>query len=102
MSEMGLAQFLDRVSEEQHLQERLRQCSAQDAAEMAEKLGYQVRIGDLLRYESRAFAWQLTDAEYELVARLVRPRRHWWQCCWPDVEETGRAAPQGNSSAVPD
>ncbi len=58
-----------------------------EAAELARELGHSVRVGDLLRYESRAFAWQLTDAEYELVVRLVRPRRHWWQLCWPQVAD---------------
>jgi len=41
-------------------------------------LDLQMRVGDVLSYESRAFAWQFCDEEYELVARLVRPRRHWW------------------------
>ena len=53
-----------------------------EAAALARSLGFEVSCGDLLRYESRAFAWQLSDREYELIARLQRPRRHWWQQCW--------------------
>lgn len=37
-----------------------------EAAELARELGHSVRVGDLLRYESRAFAWQL---------------------CWPQVAD---------------
>jgi len=84
MSEEGLARFLARVGQDPALQSRLRRCSVVEAAQLALELGEPVRIGDLLRYESRAFAWQLTDDEYELVARLVRPRRHWWHRCWPE------------------
>lgn len=87
MSDGGLAQFLARVSQEPALQAQLRGCSPVEAAELARELGHSVRVGDLLRYESRAFAWQLTDAEYELVVRLVRQRRHWWQHCWPQVAD---------------
>jgi hypothetical protein len=84
MSEKGLGRFLARVGQDPALQARLRRCSVVEAAQLALELGEPVRIGDLLRYESRAFAWQLTDDEYELVARLVRPRHHWWHRCWPE------------------
>ena len=85
MSQEGLAAFLAEVQQDPALQARLRRCSAVQAAALAIQLGYSVRCGDLLRYESRAFAWQLSDAEYELVARLTRPRSHWWHSCWPEA-----------------
>ena len=90
MSQEGLARFLSRVAQDPALQLRLSHCTAVEAAALAAELGEPVSCGDLLRYESRAFAWQLTDAEYELVARLVRTRRHWWQCCWPTMPPTLR------------
>ena len=83
MSQRGLGNFLTRVSHEPALQARLRSCSVVEAAELAQNLGFAVCCGDLLRYESRAFAWPLSDGEYELVARLQTARRHWWQACWP-------------------
>jgi predicted ribosomally synthesized peptide with nif11-like leader len=89
MSLEDLRGFLAQVRGDQALQARLRRCSAPEAAAMAQELGYSVRCGDLLRYESRAFAWQLSDAEYDVLARLQRPRRHWWQACWPDVRQNG-------------
>lgn len=97
MSEEALARFLAQVAGDPALQQRLQLCSSIQAAELAQQLGHPVRCGDLLRYESRAFAWQLSDAEYELVARLVRPRRHWWQTCWPGQASTeqGGAMPTG-------
>ena len=91
MSQGGLADFLARVNAEPALQSRLNRCNVVQAAALAQSLGFAVCCGDLLRYESRAFAWQLSDAEYELVARLQAPRRHWWQACWPEAppERTG-------------
>ena len=83
MSQAELGKFLADVSHERALQEQLRQCSPIEAAQLAQSLGYWVCCGDLLRYESRAFAWQLSDREYELIARLQHPRNHWWQMCWP-------------------
>ena len=82
MSQEDLGAFLAHVQCEPPLQSRLSSCSVVEAAALAQSLGYSVRCGDLIRYESRAFAWQLSDAEYELVARLQIKRRHWWQTCW--------------------
>lgn len=84
MSQQALGQFLEHVAAEPALQQQLRQCSVVEAAQLAASLGFAVNCGDLMRYESRAFAWQLTDREYEVLARLTRARRHWWQTCWPD------------------
>ena len=100
MSQEGLARFLARVGEDPALQARLHRCSAVEAAELAAELGEPVSCGDLLRYESRAFAWQLTDAEYELVARLVRARRHWWQHCWPTMPPPLREPVMANGITV--
>ena len=83
MSQAALGRFLAQVAQDQNLQRRLRRCSPVEAAALAQDLGHDVRCGDLLRYESRAFAWQLSDRDYELIARLQQPRRHWWQMCWP-------------------
>jgi len=95
LTQEALARFLAQVAEDPALQKRLQFCSPIQAAELAQQLGHPVRCGDLLRYESRAFAWQLSDAEYELVARLIRPRRHWWQGCWPGQapSEQGQGLP---------
>ncbi len=87
MSQQGLNQFLAQVRTDPALQGRLSRCTVVEAAALAQALGCPVCCGDLLRYESRAFAWQLSDAEYELVARLQRPRRHWWQTCWPPATQ---------------
>mgnify|MGYP006282225977 CR=1 FL=1 len=84
MSSEGFHQFLARVRNDPVLQKRLRDCSPAEAAALAQSLGYAVRCGDLVRYESRAFAWQLSDHEYDWVVRLQRVRQHWWQMCWPD------------------
>lgn len=86
MSPLDLGKFLARVRHEPDLQNRLSSCSVVEAAQLAQSLGYCVCCGDLLRYESRAFAWQLSDLEYELVARLQTSRRHWWQACWPQPD----------------
>jgi hypothetical protein len=88
LSQADLGLFLAHVSHEPALQAQLRHCSPTEAAQLARSLGYEVGCGDLLRYESRAFAWQLSDREYELIARLQHPRRHWWQMCWPVAPET--------------
>lgn len=88
MSQQGLAAFLSRVNQEPDLQRQLGRLNAPEAAQMAVGLGYDVCCGDLLRYESRAFAWQLSDAEYDLIARLQRQRRHWWQACWA-IQDSG-------------
>ena len=82
MSQLALAAFLSLVNQDHELQARLGRCGVVEAAALAQSLGFRVRCGDLLRYESRAFAWQLSDAEYELIARLQHPRRHWWQAYW--------------------
>lgn len=103
MSQAGLAAFLAQVRGDPALQARLRRSSPVQAAAMAQELGHAVCCGDLIRYESRAFAWQLSDAEYELVARLQQARSHWWQRCWPPGcadpgtgdASTGSAEPSG-------
>jgi hypothetical protein len=82
MSQEGLAAFLRDVNQKPSVQRQLASLGCVEAANLAHHLGYDVCCGDLLRYESRAFAWQLSDAEYELIARLQHPRRHWWQRCF--------------------
>ena len=94
MSQQELGAFLAQVKQDPALQMRLSHSSAVEAAALAQSLGHSVRCGDLLRYESRAFAWQLSDAEYELIARLQHPRRHWWQQCWGHQEPGLRAKSQ--------
>ena len=88
MSQQALAAFMTRVSRDAALQQRLSRLDAPGAAQLAQRLGYAVCCGDLLRYESRAFAWQLSDAEYELIARLQCRRRHWWQACWSAMKSS--------------
>ncbi len=100
MSQEGLAAFLAAVSRDPALQLRLVHCNPVQAAAMAQELGHAVRCGDLIRYESRAFAWQLSDAEYELVARLQMPRSHWWQRCWPRERDRRETAPVDGPPAV--
>lgn len=92
MSHEALAAFLAQVNQEPALQSRLSRCSVVEAAALAQSLGHDVRCGDLLRYESRAFAWQLSDAEYELIARLQHRRLHWWQRCFGTAEQADELA----------
>ena len=100
MSQVSLGHFLARVAQERELQHRLRRCSVVEAAALAQSLGFDVRCGDLLRYESRAFAWPLSDNEYELLARLQRPRPHWWQRCW-QAEPGNREQDDDNNKRQP-
>ena len=100
MSQAALAAFLAAVRRDPALQARLRRCNPVQAAAMAQELGHAVRCGDLIRYESRAFAWQLSDAEYELVARLQAPRPHWWQRCWPQQGDTADEVPLDGPSGL--
>lgn len=63
MGQEGLAGLLSRVGQDPARRARLRCRTAVEAAELAGELGEPVWSGDLLRDESRAFAWQLSDGE---------------------------------------
>ena len=75
--------FLERVREDDALREELRSCDAAGAAALAARTGFDVTVGDLVRYQARATSWQLSDAELEVVDEWQpKGRAHWWQCIW--------------------
>jgi len=77
--------FLLRVSGDRALQQRLRVSDAAAAAALAGEQGFDVKVGDLIRYKARASTWQLSDAELEVVAQWQpHDQPYWWQYIWPD------------------
>lgn len=83
MSAVQLNAFLRVVSHETGLQAKLHACDAPAAARLAQACGFQVTVGDLTRYKSRATTWQLSDAELEVVARWQpHDQPYWWQHMW--------------------
>lgn len=84
MTASQLNDFLRRVAGDPAMQQRLRRCDARAAAQLAGSLGFEVTVGDLIRYKSRATTWQLTDAELAVVAEWqAADQPFWWQHIWP-------------------
>ena len=80
MSNEQLNAFLARVVSDPLLRKGLSSSDAAGAARLAVREGFDVTVGDLIRYKARATTWQLTDAELAVVAEW-QPRRqpYWWQ-----------------------
>ena len=84
MSADQLNAFLLKVSGDSALQQRLRVSDAAAAAELAAEAGFNVTVGDLIRYKARATTWQLSDAELAVVAQWQpHDQPYWWQYIWP-------------------
>ncbi len=84
MSADQLNAFLLKVSGDRALQQRLRVSDAATAAELAAEAGFDVTVGDLIRYKARATTWQLSDAELAVVAQWQpHDQPYWWQYIWP-------------------
>lgn len=84
MSAEALNAFLRQVGGDVNLQATLRTSDAQSASDLAGRLGYDVTVGDLIRYKSRSTTWELTDAELAVVADWQpREQPFWWQHIWP-------------------
>lgn len=83
MSAEQLNLFLRHVGTDADLQVRLRESSAPAAAQLAQDAGFEVTVGDLTRYKSRATTWQLTDRELAVVATWQPgDQPYWWQHVW--------------------
>jgi len=76
--------FLRHTGTEPELQRKLRDSGASDAARLARQAGFEVTVGDLTRYKSRATSWQLSDEELDVVAQWQpSDQPFWWQHIWP-------------------
>jgi predicted ribosomally synthesized peptide with nif11-like leader len=83
MSAEQLNAFLAAVASSAELQGRLKTSDAVGAAALAAQAGYEVTVGDLIRYKARSTSWQLSDAELAVVAAWQpRDQAYWWQCIW--------------------
>ncbi|MCX6434174.1 MAG: Nif11-like leader peptide family RiPP precursor [Actinobacteria bacterium] len=83
MSAHELNAFLLQVSGDPLLQGRLRDSDAAAASTLARATGFDVTVGDLMRYKARATTWQLSDRELEVVAQWqADDQSYWWQHIW--------------------
>ncbi len=80
MSKEQLNVFLAQAVSDPVLRKGLSSSDAAAAARLAGRAGFDVTVGDLVRYKARATTWQLTDAELAVVEEW-QPRRqpYWWQ-----------------------
>ncbi len=77
--------FLRRVGPDAVLGQRLRSSDPVAAAELARGLGFDVTVGDLVRYKARSTTWQLSDSELEVVvAWEPNGQPYWWQFRWTE------------------
>lgn len=98
MSATELNAFLRKVAADQGLQRRLRTCGARAACDLATAAGFEVTVGDLIRYKARATSWSLRDDELEVVARWQDPgQSFWWQHIWPDADLESSRSSEGDS-----
>lgn len=77
--------FLRQVRAQSPLRQRLRSSDPVAVTELARELGFDVTVGDLVRYKARSTTWQLSDSELEVVvAWEPTGQPYWWQFSWPD------------------
>lgn len=83
MSAGGLNAFLRHVAGDVALQDQLRVSTVAQAAALATSAGFDVTVGDLMRYKARATSWKLRDDELAVVA-VWQPsdQPFWWQHIW--------------------
>lgn len=83
MSREQMNAFFKKVAGDASLQVRLKSCDAAAAAAMAAQAGFDVTVGDLIRYKARATSWQLSDDELAVVAAWQpEGQPYWWQWIW--------------------
>ena len=83
MSSEQLNGFLKLVASDPSLQRQLKRSDAITAAALAVRAGFDVSVGDLIRYKARATSWQLSDDELAVVAKWQpREQPYWWQHIW--------------------
>lgn len=84
MTADGLNDFLRCVAGDVGLQRRLRVSDARAAAGLALGAGFDVTVGDLIRYKARSTTWRLSDEELAVVAQWQPAEQpFWWQYVWP-------------------
>lgn len=77
--------FLRHARADTHVRQRLSTSDPAAAAELAGELGFDVTVGDLVRYQARSTSWQLSDAELEVVVSWRPPgQAYWWQLVWAE------------------
>jgi predicted ribosomally synthesized peptide with nif11-like leader len=80
MSNEQLNAFLARAVSEPLLRKRLCSADATGAVRLAVREGFDVTVGDLIRYKARATTWRLTDEELAVVEEWQpRQQPYWWQ-----------------------
>lgn len=83
MTAAALNAFLRRAGRDAELRAALRHSQPEEVAALAADLGFEVSVGDLVRYKSRATSWQLRDDELaEVVRWQSRDQQYWWQRIW--------------------
>lgn len=83
MSYEQMSAFLRKVATDASLQAQLRNSNAAAAAAMAVQAGFDVTVGDLIRYKARATTFQLSDDELAVVeAWQPAGQPYWWQWIW--------------------
>ncbi len=83
MSYAQLNAFLKEAARDVTLQVRLKTSDAVMAASLAVQAGFDVTVGDLIRYKARATSWQLSDDELAVVAAWQPAQQpYWWQYIW--------------------
>ncbi len=83
MSAEQLNAFLGAASSDPALQDRLRHADPPAAASLAAACGFDVTVGDLVRYKARATTWELSDEELAVVVEWQQADQpYWWQLIW--------------------
>lgn len=83
MSDAELNAFLGLVGGDPLLQTNLRESDAAGASALARGAGFNVTVGDLIRYKSRSTSWRLSDEELAEVHRWQpKDQPYWWQHIW--------------------
>lgn len=77
--------FLRMAMDDPAIRRQLRTSDAGAAAALAQGCGFDVTVGDLIRYQARATTWQLSDAELAVVAQWQSAAQpFWWRYLGPD------------------
>lgn len=75
--------FLAHVADHPDLQLLLSNSDPQETITLAKQSGYDICLGDLIRYKSRSTPWALTNEELDIVyAWNPDHGSYWWQSIW--------------------